>query len=29
MVELRTTKGGLDDDAKQRLAGELSTIALA
>lgn len=28
MVELTTTKGALDDDAKQRLAGELSTIAL-
>jgi phenylpyruvate tautomerase PptA (4-oxalocrotonate tautomerase family) len=28
MVELTTTPGALDDDAKQRLAGELSTIAL-
>jgi hypothetical protein len=28
MVELTTTKGGLDDATKQRLAGELSTIAL-
>jgi phenylpyruvate tautomerase PptA (4-oxalocrotonate tautomerase family) len=28
MVELTTTKGALDDDAKRRLAGELSTIAL-
>jgi phenylpyruvate tautomerase PptA (4-oxalocrotonate tautomerase family) len=28
MVELTTTKGALDDAAKQRLAGELSTIAL-
>jgi hypothetical protein len=28
MVELTTTKGALDEDAKQRLAGELSTIAL-
>ena len=28
MVELTTTKGALDDVAKQRLAGELSTIAL-
>ncbi len=28
MIELTTTKGALDDDAKQRLAGELSTIAL-
>jgi phenylpyruvate tautomerase PptA (4-oxalocrotonate tautomerase family) len=28
MVELTTTKGALDDDAKQRLAAELSTIAL-
>lgn len=28
MVELTTTKGALDDDNKQRLAGELATIAL-
>jgi phenylpyruvate tautomerase PptA (4-oxalocrotonate tautomerase family) len=28
MVELTTSKGALDDEAKQRLAGELSTIAL-
>jgi phenylpyruvate tautomerase PptA (4-oxalocrotonate tautomerase family) len=28
MVELTTTKGALDDTAKRRLAGELSTIAL-
>jgi phenylpyruvate tautomerase PptA (4-oxalocrotonate tautomerase family) len=28
MVELTTTKGALNDAAKQRLAGELSTIAL-
>ena len=28
MVELTTTKGALDDAAKQRLAAELSTIAL-
>jgi phenylpyruvate tautomerase PptA (4-oxalocrotonate tautomerase family) len=28
MVELTTTKGALDDAAKQRLAGELSTLAL-
>ena len=28
MVELTTTHGTLDEDAKQRLAGELSTIAL-
>ncbi len=28
MVELTTTKGALDDAAKQRLAGELSTIVL-
>jgi phenylpyruvate tautomerase PptA (4-oxalocrotonate tautomerase family) len=28
MIELTTTKGALDDAAKQRLAGELSTIAL-
>jgi phenylpyruvate tautomerase PptA (4-oxalocrotonate tautomerase family) len=28
MVELTTTKGALDDDSKQQLAGELSTIAL-
>ena len=28
MVELTTTKGALDDGAKRRLAGELSTIAL-
>ena len=28
MVELTTTKGALDDAVKQRLAGELSTIAL-
>ena len=28
MIELTTTKGALDDDAKQRLAGELATIAL-
>jgi len=28
MVEITTTKGALDDAAKQRLAGELSTIAL-
>jgi phenylpyruvate tautomerase PptA (4-oxalocrotonate tautomerase family) len=28
MVELTTTRGALDDSAKQRLAGELSTIAL-
>jgi phenylpyruvate tautomerase PptA (4-oxalocrotonate tautomerase family) len=28
MVELTTTKGALDDAAKQRLAGELSSIAL-
>ena len=28
MVEITTTKGALDDDAKQRLAGELSTIVL-
>ena len=28
MVELTTTKGALDDAAKRRLAGELSTIAL-
>jgi hypothetical protein len=29
MVEITTTKGALDDTAKQRLAGELSTLALA
>lgn len=28
MIELTTTRGALDDAAKQRLAGELSTIAL-
>ena len=28
MIELTTTKGALADDAKQRLAGELSTIVL-
>jgi phenylpyruvate tautomerase PptA (4-oxalocrotonate tautomerase family) len=28
MVELTTSKGALDDEAKRRLAGELSTIAL-
>jgi phenylpyruvate tautomerase PptA (4-oxalocrotonate tautomerase family) len=28
MVEITTTKGALDDAAKQRLAGELSTLAL-
>jgi phenylpyruvate tautomerase PptA (4-oxalocrotonate tautomerase family) len=28
MVELTTTRGALNDVAKQRLAGELSTIAL-
>jgi phenylpyruvate tautomerase PptA (4-oxalocrotonate tautomerase family) len=28
MIELTTTKGALDPDATQRLAGELSTIAL-
>jgi phenylpyruvate tautomerase PptA (4-oxalocrotonate tautomerase family) len=28
MIELTTTKGALDDSAKQRLAAELSTIAL-
>ena len=28
MIELTTTKGALDDAAKQRLAGELSTLAL-
>jgi phenylpyruvate tautomerase PptA (4-oxalocrotonate tautomerase family) len=28
MVELTTTKGALDDEAKQRLAGELATLAL-
>ena len=28
MVELTTTPGALDDDAKQRLAGELATLAL-
>ena len=28
MVEITTTKGALDDATKQRLAGELSTIAL-
>src|ERR671910_271897 len=28
MVELTTTRGALDDTTKQRLAGELSTIAL-
>jgi phenylpyruvate tautomerase PptA (4-oxalocrotonate tautomerase family) len=28
MTELTTTRGALDDDAKQRLAGELATIAL-
>lgn len=28
MVEITTTKGALDDSAKQRLAGELSTLAL-
>ena len=28
MIELTTTKGALDDDAKQRLAGELATITL-
>jgi phenylpyruvate tautomerase PptA (4-oxalocrotonate tautomerase family) len=28
MIELTTTKGALDDDAKQRLAAELSTIVL-
>ena len=28
MVELTTTKGALDEDGKQRLAGELSSIAL-
>lgn len=28
MIELTTTKGALDDDAKQRLAGELCTITL-
>jgi phenylpyruvate tautomerase PptA (4-oxalocrotonate tautomerase family) len=29
MVEITTTKGALDDAAKQRLAAELSTLALA
>jgi phenylpyruvate tautomerase PptA (4-oxalocrotonate tautomerase family) len=29
MVEITTSKGALDDAAKQRLAGELSTLALA
>ena len=29
MIEITTTKGALDDAAKQRLAGELSTLALA
>jgi phenylpyruvate tautomerase PptA (4-oxalocrotonate tautomerase family) len=29
MIEVTTTKGALDDAAKQRLAGELSTLALA
>ena len=28
MIELTTTKGALDDRAKQRLAGQLATIAL-
>jgi phenylpyruvate tautomerase PptA (4-oxalocrotonate tautomerase family) len=28
MIEVTTTKGALDDDAKQRLADELSTIVL-
>jgi phenylpyruvate tautomerase PptA (4-oxalocrotonate tautomerase family) len=28
MIELTTTPGALDEDAKQRLAGELSTITL-
>lgn len=28
MIELTTTKGALDDDAKQRLAAELATITL-
>lgn len=28
MIELTTTKGALDDATKQRLAGELATIAL-
>jgi phenylpyruvate tautomerase PptA (4-oxalocrotonate tautomerase family) len=28
MIELTTTKGALDDAAKERLAGELATIAL-
>jgi len=28
MVEITTTKGALDDAAKQRLAGELSTLVL-
>jgi phenylpyruvate tautomerase PptA (4-oxalocrotonate tautomerase family) len=28
MVELTTTRGALDEETKQRLAGELSTIAL-
>jgi phenylpyruvate tautomerase PptA (4-oxalocrotonate tautomerase family) len=28
MVEITTTKGALDDAAKQQLAGELSTLAL-
>jgi phenylpyruvate tautomerase PptA (4-oxalocrotonate tautomerase family) len=28
MVEITTTKGALDDDAKQRLAADLSTIVL-
>jgi len=29
MIEITTTKGALDDAAKQRLAGELSTLVLA
>jgi phenylpyruvate tautomerase PptA (4-oxalocrotonate tautomerase family) len=29
MVEITTTKGALDDAAKQRLAGELATLVLA
>jgi phenylpyruvate tautomerase PptA (4-oxalocrotonate tautomerase family) len=28
MIELTTSKGALDEDAKQRLAGELATLAL-
>ena len=28
MIEITTTKGALDDAAKQRLAGELSTLVL-